>query len=200
MWVNDGWFPNLVFCYLKKWVPTIKDQWLRFVTQIGPHVKSLTAKSVEVYHASKNTIEPHVVKVQEMVDPYLQVYLTEISCSTNMIFWMTFLQWHNFIWWQEGKKFTKPYIDQVATVTSPHVDKARVFLKPYTKKVTRTYRKFVKAGTMYHRRVFLPFTPFSLYSWYIQYNTITAFFSKIWRSFSWFWDYFINLCSEMRHN
>ncbi|XP_057467717.1 uncharacterized protein LOC130757093 isoform X1 [Actinidia eriantha] len=108
-----------------KWVPTIKDQWLRFVTQIGPHVKSLTAKSVEVYHASKNTIEPHVVKVQEMVDPYLQ----------------------------EGKKFAKPYIDQVATVTRPHVDKARVFLKPYTKKVTRTYRKFVKAVTMYHRRV-----------------------------------------------
>lgn len=107
------------------WIPIMKDQWLRFATQFGLHVKSLTAKTIEVYHASKNTIEPHVAKVQEMVDPHFQ----------------------------EVKKVTKPYIDQVTTLTKPHVDKAHLLMKPYTKKVIRTYRKCIRAATKYHRQV-----------------------------------------------
>ncbi|KAI8019449.1 hypothetical protein LOK49_LG04G00199 [Camellia lanceoleosa] len=107
------------------WIPIMKDQWLRFATQFELHVKSLTAKTIEVYHASKNSIEPHVAKVQEMVDPHFQ----------------------------EVKKVTKPYIDQVTTMTKPHVDKARLLMKPYTKKVIRTYRKCIRAATKYHRRV-----------------------------------------------
>ncbi|CAL5328597.1 unnamed protein product [Camellia sinensis] len=107
------------------WIPIMKDQWLRFATQFGLHVKSLTAKTVEVYHASKNSIVPHVAKVQEMVDPHFQ----------------------------EVKKFTKPYIDQVTTMTKPHVDKAHLLMKPYTKKVIRTYRKCIRAATKYHRQV-----------------------------------------------
>ncbi|KAL7224822.1 hypothetical protein ACSBR1_026162 [Camellia fascicularis] len=107
------------------WIPIMKDQWLRFATQFGLHVKSLTAKTIEVYHASKNSIEPHVAKVQEMVDPHFQ----------------------------EVKKVTKPYIDQVTTMTKPHVDKARLLMKPYTKKVIRTYRKCIRAATKYHRQV-----------------------------------------------
>ncbi|KAG5565033.1 hypothetical protein RHGRI_001047 [Rhododendron griersonianum] len=107
------------------WIPIMKDQWVGFVTQIRPHVESLTAKTIELYHASKDTIQPHVVKIQEMVDPHFQ----------------------------EVKKITKPYIDQVATVAKPHLEKTRVFLKPYTKNVVRTYKKFVKAATMYHRQV-----------------------------------------------
>ncbi|XP_059637549.1 uncharacterized protein LOC132279550 isoform X2 [Cornus florida] len=108
-----------------KWIPIIKEHWLTFVTNIEPHVQLLSARTIEVYHASKNSIEPHVVKVQEMVDPYIQ----------------------------EAKKFTKPYVDQVATVTKPHVNKARVTLKPYTKKVLRTYRKFMKTASIYHSQV-----------------------------------------------
>ncbi|KAL7193921.1 hypothetical protein ACSBR2_025543 [Camellia fascicularis] len=107
------------------WIPIMKDQWLRFATQFGLHVKSLTAKTIEVYHASKNSIEPHVAKVQEMVDPHFQ----------------------------EVKKVTKPYIDQVTTMTKPHVDKARLLMKPYTKKVIRTYRKCIRAATKYHHQV-----------------------------------------------
>ncbi|THG09673.1 hypothetical protein TEA_014617 [Camellia sinensis var. sinensis] len=107
------------------WIPIMKDQWLRFATQFGLHVKSLTAKTIEVYHASKNSIVPHVAKVQEMVDPHFQ----------------------------EVKKFTKPYIDQVTTMTKPHVDKAHLLMKPYTKKVIRTYRKCIRAATKYHRQV-----------------------------------------------
>lgn len=54
---------------------------------------------------------------------------------------------------QEVKKFSKPYIDQVATVTKPHVEKARVVLKPYTKKLVRTYGKFLKSAARYHHTV-----------------------------------------------
>lgn len=56
----------------------MKDQWVGFVTQIRPHVESLTSKTIELYHASKDSIQPHVVKIQEVVDPHFQVCLSEI--------------------------------------------------------------------------------------------------------------------------
>ncbi|KAI8571454.1 hypothetical protein RHMOL_Rhmol01G0121400 [Rhododendron molle] len=123
-WKETG-KPILDSTFQETWIPIMKDQWVGFVTQIRPHVESLTAKTIELYHASKDSIQPHVVKIQEMVDPHFQ----------------------------EVKKITKPYIDQVATVAKPHVEKTRVFLKPYTKNVVRTYKKYVKAATMYHRQV-----------------------------------------------
>ncbi|XP_058202885.1 uncharacterized protein LOC131317337 isoform X2 [Rhododendron vialii] len=123
-WKETG-RPILDSTFQETWIPIMKDQWVGFVTQIRPHVESLTAKTIELYHTSKDSIQPHVVKIQEMVDPH----------------------------YQEVKKITKPYIDQVATVAKPHVEKTRVFLKPYTKSLVRTYKKFVKAATMYHRQV-----------------------------------------------
>ncbi|KAL6977838.1 hypothetical protein U1Q18_026622 [Sarracenia purpurea var. burkii] len=69
----EKWAEPHVEIVKTKWVPSIKDQWSKLVTQIEPHAKSLTAKSIEVYHASKNSLQPHVVKVLEIVDPYLQV-------------------------------------------------------------------------------------------------------------------------------
>ncbi|OMP11688.1 hypothetical protein CCACVL1_00338, partial [Corchorus capsularis] len=108
-----------------KWVPAIKDQWLVVTTYAEPHVKSLCAKSVEVYEVSKSAITPHVIKVQELVDPYFQ----------------------------EAKKFSKPYIDQVATLAKPHVDKVRVVMKPYTKEVVNAYGKFLESATTYHHQV-----------------------------------------------
>ncbi|KAF5177614.1 Myosin heavy chain-related, partial [Thalictrum thalictroides] len=106
-------------------VPAVKEHWVAFTTYIEPHVQSLSAKGAELYESSKSTLTPHVIRVQELADPY----------------------------YQEAKKFTKPYIDQVATVTKPHVDKARNALKPYTKKTVRVYRKFLKSATTYHNQV-----------------------------------------------
>ncbi|CAL1352957.1 unnamed protein product [Linum trigynum] len=108
-----------------KWIPTAKDQWVVVTTQVKPHVRSLSAKTVEAYETSKTSITAHLVQVQEIVDPYFQ----------------------------EAKKFSKPYIDQVATITKPHVDKIRVVVKPYTKKVVRAYGKFLKSATTYHEQV-----------------------------------------------
>ncbi|PIA43851.1 hypothetical protein AQUCO_01800117v1 [Aquilegia coerulea] len=106
-------------------VPAIKEQWVAFTIYVEPHVQSLSTKGAEFYESSKSTLTPHVVRVQELADPY----------------------------YQEAKKYTKPYIDQVATVTKPHVDKARIALKPYTKKAVRLYRKFLKSATTYHEQV-----------------------------------------------
>lgn len=59
--------------YLQKWIPSIKEQWLVVKTSAEPHLQSVTAKTIEVYESSKSALAPHVVKVQEVVDPYFQV-------------------------------------------------------------------------------------------------------------------------------
>ncbi|KAK9269797.1 hypothetical protein L1049_001575 [Liquidambar formosana] len=108
-----------------KWIPVMQEWWLTFVTYLEPHMQTLTAKTVEVYHASKSSVAPHFVKLQKMADPYFQ----------------------------EAKKFTNPYIGQITTVTRPYFDKASVALKPYTKNTVRAYKRFIKSVAAYHRQV-----------------------------------------------
>ncbi|XP_071725029.1 uncharacterized protein [Rutidosis leptorrhynchoides] len=108
-----------------KWVPAAIEQLEALRTQAEPHVQTVKAKSIEVYETSKTTLTPHVIKVQEVVDPYFQ----------------------------QAKELSKPYIDQVATMAKPHVEKVRVVLKPYTKEVVKAYGKFLESATLYHHQL-----------------------------------------------
>ncbi|XVE53458.1 hypothetical protein DITRI_Ditri03aG0004900 [Diplodiscus trichospermus] len=123
--IAEKWAEPHMEAIKNKWVPAIKDQWLVVTAYAEPHVQSLTAKTVEVYEVSKTAINPHVIKVQEIVDPYFQ----------------------------EAKKFSKPYIDQVSTLAKPHVDKVRVVMKPYTEELVNAYGKFLESATTYHHQV-----------------------------------------------
>uniref|UniRef100_A0A0D9XF87 Uncharacterized protein n=1 Tax=Leersia perrieri TaxID=77586 RepID=A0A0D9XF87_9ORYZ len=108
-----------------KWIPVIKEKWATMKTNSKPYVQKVSAKSVELYQASKDAVLPHVVKAHEIADPYFQ----------------------------EAKKVSKPYIDQVAKVTKPHVEKIRITLKPYTKKAGHVYGNFLEKVTAYHKQV-----------------------------------------------
>ncbi|KAF3959783.1 hypothetical protein CMV_015434 [Castanea mollissima] len=71
---------------MTKWLPSMMEQWLTFVTSLEPRIHSLTAKTFEAYHASKSSTIPNVIKVQKMADPYVQ----------------------------GARKFTQPYFNQLS--------------------------------------------------------------------------------------
>lgn len=121
----ENWLAPHIEIVKTHWVPTVKEWWFAFVTNIGPNVQLLAAKTFEIYHSSKKTIGPHIAVVQKTIDPYLK----------------------------EAEKFSRPYFNLLSTTMKPHVDKAQVFFKPYSKKVLRGYRKFIKAVAVYHRQV-----------------------------------------------
>lgn len=73
---------NLIFICVKKLVPAIKEQWVVIATNIEPHVQTLTTRTIEIYEVSKNAVTPHIVKVQELANPYYQVnsILIDLVC------------------------------------------------------------------------------------------------------------------------
>ncbi|XP_047050522.1 uncharacterized protein LOC124655713 [Lolium rigidum] len=93
-----------------KWIPVIKEKWAIAKTNTEPYMQMVSAKSVEVYQASRDAISPHVLKAHQFANPYFQ----------------------------EAKKLSKPYIDQVAKASKPHVKKLETTLKPYSKKFLET--------------------------------------------------------------
>ncbi|XP_039052173.1 uncharacterized protein LOC120193809 isoform X3 [Hibiscus syriacus] len=111
-WTERG-KPAMDMVVQKKWVPAIKDQWVVVTAHAEPHVRSLKTKTVEVYEASKTAVTPHVVKVQEIVDPYFQ----------------------------ETKKFSKPYIDQVVNAYGTFLESATTYHQQVQASVQETLKK-----------------------------------------------------------
>ncbi|KAI4380207.1 hypothetical protein MLD38_006425 [Melastoma candidum] len=108
-----------------EYIPAIMEQLLALKASSEPHVKSLTVKAVGIYETSRTAIGPHIIKLQEVADPF----------------------------YREAKKLSKPYINQAATLSKPLIEKIRLATKPYTKKVVRTYGKFLKTASSYHHQV-----------------------------------------------
>ncbi|XP_042038830.1 uncharacterized protein LOC121784695 isoform X3 [Salvia splendens] len=72
---HGAWLPPWLAVHLnnyQKLVPSIKEKWVVIATNIEPHVHTLTTKTVEIYEASKEAVSPHIVKVQELANPYYQ--------------------------------------------------------------------------------------------------------------------------------
>ncbi|XP_017983846.1 PREDICTED: uncharacterized protein LOC108663495 [Theobroma cacao] len=103
----------------------MKEEWSTFINRLEPLCQSLLSKSNEVYHASMNSMAPHVVKARTLTNPYIQ----------------------------EVKNFAEPYVNQVVMVTRLHYETMEVALKPYAKKMIHTYRKLVNSASLYHHQV-----------------------------------------------
>ncbi|CAI9760940.1 unnamed protein product [Fraxinus pennsylvanica] len=100
--------------FKKKWIPSIKKHSMAFVRDI-----------FDFYQVTKGNLEPHILKIQDIIDPYFQ----------------------------GAKRFIKPHIVHVLRIAKPHVDKARVFLKPYSKEVLRNYKIIAKNVRIFHSQV-----------------------------------------------
>nr|GMC63382.1 myosin heavy chain, striated muscle isoform X2 [Ipomoea batatas] len=121
----ETWVKPHIHTFQTEWIPMIKEHCREFARNIEPQLNILSTKTIDFYHASKNYMEPHIVRAQEFLIPY----------------------------YEDTKKFTEPYIDHIAFIVKPHVDKATAFLKPYSKKAIRHYRKFMKSARLYHQQV-----------------------------------------------
>lgn len=74
------------FCWVvKQLVPAMKDKWLMTVEYLEPHLKLASSKTVEAYEALKTNMKPHVMKVQELTDPYYQVTYITFSYLDNKL-------------------------------------------------------------------------------------------------------------------
>lgn len=53
----------------------MKKRSVEFVRDVGPHIQRLKTKSIHLYHESKKFMEPHIMNAQEVIQPYVKVYL-----------------------------------------------------------------------------------------------------------------------------
>ncbi|KAK6248025.1 hypothetical protein QUC31_019590 [Theobroma cacao] len=122
---GDTGVKHALLLYCLHWIPVMKEEWSTFINRLEPLCQSLLSKSNEVYHASMNSMAPHVVKARTLTNPYIQ----------------------------EVKNFAEPYVNQVVMVTRLHYETMEVALKPYAKKMIHTYRKLVNSASLYHHQV-----------------------------------------------
>lgn len=78
-------FPDTLLFHLKKWIPAMKERSVEFAHDAGPHLQKLKTKTINLYHTSKTFVEPHIVKAQEVIQPYVEVYLFCLYHLTSMI-------------------------------------------------------------------------------------------------------------------
>ncbi|KAL3830125.1 hypothetical protein ACJIZ3_018927 [Penstemon smallii] len=121
----EEWLQPHFETFRTKLFPIIKEHYKAFVDDFNPLMQSVSTQVIYYYNVTQSTIEPHMVKMLEIMDPYFQ----------------------------EAKMFTKPHIDQVSVIAKPHLHKARLFFKQYSSIVVHYHRKISKNFRIYHSLV-----------------------------------------------
>ncbi|KAG5045296.1 hypothetical protein JHK86_014702 [Glycine max] len=116
-----------------------------------PALEMVTQKALEKKAQAGKWAEPHVETIKTKWVPAVKEQWSVVK--TNAEPHVQLLTTKTVEVYEEARKFSKPYIDQIAIAAKPHVDKVQVVLKPYTKEVVRTYGKFLESATTYHRQV-----------------------------------------------
>ncbi|KAL6652068.1 hypothetical protein ACP70R_010993 [Stipagrostis hirtigluma subsp. patula] len=108
-----------------KLVPVAKAHLNSLKSTTAPYISAVSAKSTAAYRVCRDAIQPHMAKAQEFADHY----------------------------WQESKRFSKPYITQIVAASEPHLSRASTALEPFTRPVTSSLRRLVSSTSMYHGQV-----------------------------------------------
>ncbi|XP_054822581.1 uncharacterized protein LOC129320923 isoform X2 [Prosopis cineraria] len=163
----------------KEGVPVMKDQWLSFISSLGSHFKPLTAKIIEAYHVTKNSLLSNTANIQTTFSPFIQElpvmkdqWLTFISSlssclesltakimeacrltKNSLLSYTVKIQTATAPFIQEVYKFAKPYINQFETVRKPYTDMDVVILQPHSGKPARACRMLVTSIISYHNQV-----------------------------------------------
>lgn len=111
------WFfcPSFI---VKKWIPMFKDWLLNCISYLWECIPPQTTKCDELFNARKKTALHHAINVQEMAGPYLKVRQKKLKPFSPKLLLSArlFFQWQGHFL-QEARKFTQPYINQVAKMT-----------------------------------------------------------------------------------
>lgn len=91
----------------------------------APYVLVVATKSASAYKMCRDAVQPYTVKAQELAIHH----------------------------WQESKKRTQPYINQIVAASEPHLCRANVVLEPYLKPVTSFWRRLASSTSLYHGQV-----------------------------------------------
>ncbi|XP_028556918.1 uncharacterized protein LOC110113379 isoform X2 [Dendrobium catenatum] len=119
----EKWAESHLHATQTKWIPVAKERMFSFTSYVQPYAQLTSAKTMEVYETFKKKIAPHIMKVQELPNPY-------------------FL---------EARRFSKPYVDQITNVARPHVEQLQVVFDPNL--AVQSYKKFAKTTLTYHNQV-----------------------------------------------
>lgn len=105
--------------------PVVRSQWKKTKTIIVPQYQRIKKLVLQYLAAGKKYLSPHLSKVQESVDTYVQTVRVE----------------------------SRPYLEQAASFLSPHFEKANIMAEPYVKHASDHYQSVMTQASTFHEQL-----------------------------------------------